>query len=348
MKKPATIHDIALMANVSPATVSRVLSNSDYPVSQELQDRIRQIAEEVNYIPNMLGKQLKKNESTTIGVIIPSIVNPFYSFVIFGIEEIARKNDHTVIICNSLNNPDLEEEYIRTIMEKQIKGLIISSISEDRTLLRNCINMGLNVIAIDQTIEEDNVSQIKFDYRKGGYIGTKHLLERGHTKIVYLTSKLDRPSRKSIYRGYVDAMQEAGLEPILEESNAGGLYTSVYDFDTGKRLARKIIKSQSGPTAIFACNDMMAFGVINELSDRGINVPQDISVMGFDGIDFGLMIHPPLTTVKQPDYEMGKMSCKLLFDKLKGEDIPDYDVVLQPRLIERNSVAACASIPDMS
>lgn len=348
MKKPVTIHDIAVMANVSPATVSRVLSNSDYPVSQELQDKIRQIAEEVNYIPNMLGKQLKKNESTTIGVIIPSIVNPFYSFVIFGIEEIARQNDHTVIICNSLNDPKLEEEYIRTIMEKQIKGLIISSISEDRTLLRNCINMGLNVVAIDQVLEEENVSQIKFDYRKGGYIGTKHLLEQGHTHIVYLTSKLDRPSRKSIYQGYVDAMEEAGLEPILEESNAGGLYTSIYDFDIGKRLARKILKSQSHPTAIFACNDMMAFGVINELSSQEISVPQDISVMGFDGIDFGLMIHPPLTTVKQPDYEMGKMACKLLFDKIKGDDIPSYDVVLQPSLIKRHSVKQYELTPSLS
>lgn len=338
MKKPVTIRDIATMANVSPATVSRVLSNSDYPVSQELRDKIRNIAEEVNYIPNMLGKQLKKNESTTIGVIIPSIVNPFYSFVIFGIEEVARENNHTVMICNSLQDPELEKEYIRTIMENQIKGLIISSISEDRTLLRQCIAMGLNVIAIDQVLEEDNVSQIKFDYWKGGYIGTKHLLEKGHTRIVYLTSKLDRPSRKGIYRGYLDAMKEAGLEPMLKESSAGGLYTAVYDFDTGKSLAREIIMYPNRPTAIFACNDMMAFGVINELFSQGIHVPQDISVMGFDGIDLGLMIHPPLTTVKQPDYEMGKMSCKLLFDKIKGEDLPSYDIVLQPRLIERCSV----------
>ena len=341
LKKPITIHDIASMANVSPATVSRVLSNSDYPVSKALQDKIRQIAEEVNYIPNMLGKQLKKNVSTTIGVIIPSIVNPFYSFVIYGIEEVARENDHTVIICNSLQDPALEEEYIRTLMEKQIKGLIISSISEDRTLLRSCIDMGLNVVAIDQTIEEENVSQIKFDYRKGGYFGTKHLLEKGHTQIAYVTSKLDRPSRRSIYRGYLDAMQEANLDPILEESNVGGPYTAVYDFDMGKKLASKIMESQIRPTAIFACNDMMAFGVINELSSQGLHVPQDISVMGFDGIDFGLMIHPPLTTIKQPDYEMGKMSCKLLFDKMKGEDIPCYDVVLQPRLIERHSVKEC-------
>lgn len=344
LKKPITIHDIAEMAKVSPATVSRVLSNSDYPVSKGLQERVRRIAEEVNYIPNMLGKQLKKNESTTIGVIIPSIVNPFYSFVIFGIEEVARANHHTVIICNSLQDPELEEEYIRTIMEQQIKGLIISSISEDRTLLRNCIDLGLNVVAIDQALEEENVCQVKFDHRKGGYIGAKHLIEQGHRQIAYLTSKLDRPSRKNIYRGYVDAMQEAKLEPILAESDEQRSDADTYDFDTGRKLVRKILTSGEQPTAIFACNDMMAFGVINELSSQGINVPDDISVVGFDGIDFGMMLHPPLTTVKQPDYDMGKLAGKLLFDKLKGEDAPFYDVVLQPSLIERRSVRNLTAI----
>lgn len=340
MKKSITIHEIAELAKVSPATVSRVLSNSDYPVSKELQDRIRRIAKEVNYIPNMLGKQLKKNTSTTIAVIIPSISNPFYSSVVFGIEEVAREHNYTVITCNSLQDPALEEEYIRTIMEKQIKGLIISSISEDKTLLRQCMKLGLNVVAIDQFIEEDQVSQIKFDYQKGGYLATKHLLDLGHTRIAYLTSKLDRPSRKSIYQGYVSAMKESGFTPMMQESGSEDLYNPVHDFDTGKRLAGKLfreLKHGELPTALFACNDMMAFGVIHELTERGVKVPHDISVVGFDGIDFGMMIQPPLTSIKQPDYEMGKMACKLLFDKIQGEDLPAYDVVLQPKLITRGS-----------
>lgn len=338
MKKRITIHDIAQMAKVSPATVSRVLSNSDYPVSQELRDRVKKIAKEMNYIPNVLGKQLKTNASTTVGVIIPSIVNPFYSFVIYGIEEVARQHDHTVLICNSRHDSKLEQEYLRTIMEQQIKGLIISSISEDRSLLRSCIDSGVHVIAIDQIIEEENVSQIKFDYRKGGHMATKYLIEKGHRHIAYLTSKLDRYSRKSIYQGYLDAMEEAGLEPILEESKADSGHSVINEFDLGKKLARNVLKSNRVPTALFACNDMMAFGVINELSRLDIRVPEDMSVMGFDGIDFGMMLHPALTTIKQPDYEMGKMACKLLFDKIMGEETLPFDVVLQPQLVERQSV----------
>ena len=340
MKKPITIHEIAAMANVSPATVSRVLSNSNYPVSKELQDKIRRIAKEVNYIPNRLGKQLKQKSSTMIAVIIPTIINPFYSSVVFGIEEVARKHNYTVITCNSLQDPALEEEYIRTIMEIQVKGLIISSISADKSLLRQSIEHGLNVVAIDQFIDEENVCQIKFDYRKGGYLATKHLLDLGHERIVYLTSKLDRPSRTSIHSGYIQAMREAGLDAITEESNSTELETAEHDFAMGKRLVRKVLaKKEQIPTAMFACNDMMAFGVIHELTEQGYHVPQDISVVGFDGIEFGMMIHPPLTTIKQPDYEMGKMACKILFDKMKGDDLPMYDLVLQPRLIQRSSAA---------
>lgn len=338
MNKPITIHDIAKMANVSSATVSRVLSNSNYPVSQELKERIQKIAKEQNYIPNMFGKQLKKNSSNMIGVIIPSIMNPFYSSVIFGIEEVARQNNFTVMVCNSLQDPALEDEYLRTIMEKQVKGLIISSISRDKSQLKQLINLGLNIIAIDQKIDEDYINQIEFDYHKAGYLATKHLQEKGHVRIGYVTSKLDRPSRRSIHQGYMSAMKDAGYMPVVAESQTEEVYNAITEFDTGKQLTQKLLKHSPLPTAIFACNDMMAFGVINELSQQGIQVPEKMSVMGFDGIDVGQMIHPPLTTIKQPDYEMGKMACKMLLDMMQGDDSPMYDIVLQPKLLERQSI----------
>lgn len=341
MKKPTTIHDIARAANVSSATVSRVLSNSGYPVSKPLREKILRVADELNYIPNLIGKQLKKNTSHTIGVIVPTIVNPFYSSVVFGIEEVARQNQFTVMACNTLHDPALEEEYIRIVLEKQVKGLIISSISSEKTLLKQAISLGLHVIAIDQNIEEDGISQIEFDYRKGGYLATKYLQEKGHRKIGYVTSRLDRPSRKRIYQGYWDAMREAGLEPLVEEAKAEEGYSAVYEFDTGKRLTQLLLDNEIPPTAIFACNDMMAFGVIHELTRRGIDVPGQISVMGFDGIEVGQMIHPPLTTIKQPDYEMGKMACKMLVGRMNGEESHPFDVMLQPKLLERSSVAVC-------
>lgn len=343
MKKPATIHDIAKMANASAATVSRVLSNSSYPVSAAMREKIVRIAKEANYIPNMLGKQLKTNSSMTIGVIIPSISNPFYSSVILGVEETAREHNYHVIVCNSLQNPDLELMYLQTMAEKQVKGIILSSIAKDTTLLKGLLKTGMQAIAIDQRIEEDEISQIEFNYAKGGYMATKHLIEHGHTHIGYVTSELDRHSRTEIYQGYLKAMDEAGLTPVVEEAKASEVaFGASFEFNSGKQLAAQLLKRRGELTAIFACNDVMAFGVIHELSSRGIRVPADMSVIGFDGIEYGEMIHPPLTTIKQPDHEMGILACKLLLDKLQDKDSSQMSVMLQPRLVERASITSVA------
>lgn len=338
--KTLTIHDIAKLANVSSATVSRVLSNSSYPVSSAKREKILRIARESNYIPNQLGKQLKTNTNMSLGVIIPSITNPFYSSVILGIEEIARENNYQVLLCNSHHDPELENDYLKTIVEKQVKGLIISSISFDKKLLKTFIDMGLNVIALDQKIDAQGVCQIEFDYLKGGYMATSHLIAQGHRKIGYVTAPLDRPSRNSIYQGYLNAMSEHGLEPLLKVSDRDEVYDAAYEFDNGRDLTRQLLNEAERPTAIFACNDMTAFGVINELAGAGLDIPKEMSVIGFDGIEFGKMTTPPLTTIKQPDYEMGRLACNILLEMLAEGRQPELDMVLQPRLVERGSVAA--------
>jgi len=338
MKKSLTIHDIAKMAEVSSATVSRVLSNSSYPVSPELRSKILRIAKEANYVPNMLGKQLKTKTSMTIGVIIPTITNTFYSSVILGVEEIARKNNYQVLLCNSFQDPVLEDKYIQAMFEKQVRGLVISSISSDKKQLKHFIDMGLNVVALDQKVEMEEVCQVDFDYRKGGVMATRHLISKGHKKIAYVTAPLDRPSRVCIYDGYASAMKEAGLEPVVVEAG-NETYSGTYEFENGKALTRKLLAGGERPSAVFACNDMTAFGVVNELNGQGFKVPDDVSVMGFDGIDFGQMITPPLSTVLQPTYEMGRLACNMLLDMLIDGKKPDIGIMLQPKLLERESVA---------
>jgi LacI family transcriptional regulator len=316
-----------------------VLSNSQYPVSAAMREKILRTAKELEYIPNLLGKQLKTNTNMTLGIIVPSITNPFYSSMILGIDEIARSHNYHVLVCNTLQDPKREEEYLKTIFEKQVRGLIISSISKNRKLLKQLMGMGLNVVALDQEIDGKDMYRIEFDYRKGGYMATTHLIKKGHRSIAYVTSSLDRPSRKSIYEGYLDAIKEFGLEPYLEEAGQEEAYNGTYEFENGRRLTRKLLGLSSPPSAIFACNDMTAFGVINELGFHGISVPHDISVVGFDGIEFGQMITPALTTIKQPDYEMGRLACSMLIEMLKGENKSELDIMLQPKLVERNSVA---------
>lgn len=342
MKKRVTIHDIAKLSGTSSATVSRVLSNSSYPVSKELRRKIKKVAEEHNYIPNMIGKQLKTHNNMTIGAIIPTISNPFYSSVMQGIEEVARNNNYHVFLCNSMQNPQIEDEYVKTLFENQVKGVIISSISNNREQLQHLISLGLNVIAIDQQIDIPEVQQIAFDYRKGGYMATKYLIERGHHRIAYVSAPLDRHSRQSIYEGYCEALQEAGLERCEDYVQIAQdeltQYDGIYEFGNGRKLTRRLLQSKERPSAIFACNDMTAFGVINELDAHNMRVPDDMSVIGFDNIEFSQMVTPPLTTIRQPDFDMGKLACNILLDMMKGEHT-NQGMVLEPTLIERKSVA---------
>ncbi|PAV31256.1 LacI family transcriptional regulator [Virgibacillus profundi] len=342
MKKHPTIYDIAKKADTSTATVSRVLSNSDYPVRSELREKIKKVAKEVNYIPNMIGRQLKTNNSMTIGVIIPSITNPFYSSIVLGIEDIARSRGYHVFLCNSHRSPQLEEEYLKTLFEKQVKGLIVSSISPDKNLLGALVQKDLNIVAFDQTIEGLNSSQIHFDYRKGGYMATEYLIKKGHRKIALISSPLTRPSRISVYKGYLNALENYNIEIdkslIQIASREYEEFERSYEFRNGIELTRNLLKCSELPTAVFVCNDMTAFGVMNELNKQGINVPEQISVMGFDNIEFSEMITPPLTTVQQPDYEMGKLACNLLLDQLDGKIVENVDIMLQPRIVNRSSV----------
>lgn len=342
MKKSATIHDIAREANTSSATVSRVLSNSGYPVSKKLQQIILKTAKQLNYSPNALGRQLKTNSSMTIGVIIPSISNPFYSSVVLGIEEVARKKGYQVLLCNSLRSPKLEKEYFRTLHEKQIKGIIVSSISLDLGFLKGLTDLGKILVSLDQTLHYTDGSQLKFDYLKGGYMATEYLISMGHRQIAFVTSPLDRPSRKGIFEGYYKAMKEHSLELkehyIQIASSEEEQSELNYEFVIGKLLAGNLLSMPNKPTGIFCCNDMIAIGVMHEVNERGFKVPDDISIIGFDNIDFSQMVTPALTTIEQPDYELGRKACELLMDRLTGKEGSNTNLMLEPKFIKRNSV----------
>lgn len=235
----------------------------------------------------------------------------------------------------------MENGYVKTIFEQQIKGLIISSISPDQHTLTEYMKLGLKIIAIDQKIDLEEISQIGFDYRQGGYLATRYLIDQGHRNIAYVTAPLDRPSRRSVYEGYREALRESGIELnlgwVLIEDN-DKIYHGIYEYENGKKMINRLLALADRPTAVFACNDMTAYGVINELANQGIRVPDEMSVVGFDDIEFSSMITSALTTIRQPDYEMGKLACSMLFDLLAGAKKQDMGIMLQPKLIKRQSV----------
>ncbi len=342
--RDATIYDIAAEVGTSAATVSRVLSNSDYPVSEKLKQRVLDVSQKLSYSPNIVGRMLKKSVSMDIGVIIPTISNPFYPHMILGIESEARLRGYNILLCNSFRNPDTEKKYVQLLYQKQVRGIIISSIDENHMFLKEMQKNGVIVVVFDQDIDELKCSRVEFDYAKGGIMAVEYLARLGHRRIAFLSSPLTRKSRRETHEGYRLGLLENGLKydsdlvlmsDYEEESREG-----TYEFENGKNLAMSFmdISQKERPTAIFAVNDMTAFGIIQHLFEKGMDIPGDVSVIGFDNIEMSSMINPPLTTVNQPSFETGRLAGKLLLDSLEGKERGEVSITLEPSLVVRKSV----------
>ncbi len=342
VSKRTTIYDIAKAVGTSAATVSRVLSNSGYPVSDEIRRKILHTANEMNYSPNMVGRMLKKSETRDIGVIIPTVTNPFYTRVILGIEMEAGKRGYNVLLCNSFRNKDAEEKYIKTLYQKQVGGIIISSITRQHSLIAHLQNHGVQIVTFDQELTDLKCARVGFDFIKGAMMAVEYLIQSGHRNIAFAASPLTKKSRADILEGYRMALFKHGIQIyddyiIISEREEESTDSS-YEFENGRLLASRLIDIAGRPTAVMCVNDMTAYGIIQELVNRGIRVPDDISVIGYDNLEFSSMVNPPLTTVNQPSVETGIIAARLLIDRMEGRMEDDICLSLEPSLILRNSV----------
>lgn len=341
-RKKATIYDIAQYACTSTATVSRVLSNSGYPVKEDIKAKILDAAQKLNYSPNIVGRMLKKNRSMDIGVIIPTISNPFYTQLILGIETEAQKRGYNILLCNSFRDSKMEKNYLESLYQKQVKGIILSSIGSNHSILEEMKSNGVSIVAFDQVIENIKCSKVGFDYIKGGMMALEYLIGHGHKKIAFLTSPITRKSRIDVLDGYKMALLKNGLSYdknlVLVSECEEEFENATYEFENGKQLARKFLNLLVRPSAIFAINDMTAFGIMQELIANGINIPEDVSIIGFDDIEFSTMTTPPLTTINQPSFETGKLACKILIENMSQDDENNISILLEPSIVERKSV----------
>ena len=235
MKKKTTIYDIAKSVGTSTATVSRVLSNSGYPVKEELRHVILKTAKDMNYSPNLIGRILKGIQSKEIGVIIPNISNPYYPQILLGIELEARKHGYNILLCNSFRDVETEKKYIESLYQKQVKGIIISSIDENHGFLREMQKTGVKVVAFDQDIEDIKCKKVGFDFISGGKMAVEYLIKMGHKKIAFLSSPVTKKSRKDTLLGYRQAMEANYIdifpENIVISDNEIESRTGIYEFE---------------------------------------------------------------------------------------------------------------------
>jgi LacI family transcriptional regulator len=340
--KKVTIYDIAKKAGTSAATVSRVLSNSGYPVSKEIKKRILETANNMNYSPNLLGRMLKKCESRDIGVIIPNISNPFYPQLVLGIETEAKKHGFNILLCNSFRDAENEKKYIESMYQKQVRGIILSTIRKEHGFLRELCENGLRIVGFDQNIEDFQCNKVTFDFTASGMMAVDYLVGMGHKSIAFASSPLTRKSRREIFEGYKLGLMKNGMEfskdHVYISEGEKEVENGTFEFEAGIRIAKKWLTEENRPTAIFAVNDITAIGIIHGLTISGVNVPEDVSVIGFDNIEFSIMVNPPLTTINQPAFDTGKLACKLLIDNLFENKNEFISLKLEPSLVERKSV----------
>lgn len=345
MGKQITIKDVAELAGVSVATASRVLSESGYPVRASLQQKVKEAAEKLEYTPNAMAQSLRRDVCRDIALIIPNLSNPFYLQAVLGVGEGLASGDYNLIFCNTMHDPQRERNFLKQLYERQVKGVILSSVEDSNVeTINKYAKKGMRFVFLDQMLSGVECPGINYDSKAGARLAVEHLLEIGHKKIAFATTPLVRFTRQQIYSGYQDALLAAGIpcdpELLFERSISKLGRGSDYELTLGRQIADEFIEKGCPATAIMCINDMVAIGLIQALTQKGVRVPEDVSVVGFDDIPLAGAYLPALTTVHYPAQEIGRLATIMLLDSIQSsEKQMALTMNLAPQLMVRDSVA---------
>jgi LacI family transcriptional regulator len=332
-----TMRDVARLADVSVATVSAVI-NSKPVVSSKLKRRVEDAMKALDYHPDHVARSLKLGRTHVIGMIIPDVTNPFFTDVMSGVEDVARPNGYSVILCNSNENPDQERRHLSTLFSRRVEGVLLAPtdthIAHDRLVSRR-----FPLVFVDRIPQGFKGGAVITDNFRAAYEATRYLIGLGHERIGIIAGRLDLSNGFDRMEGFRKAMQEAHL-PIRDEYVARGNF----QLESGYTHGLELLQLPNPPTAIFSCNNKMTLGLMRAVAELHVLCPQQVSVLGFDDFDWSAAFNPRLTTIAQQTYEMGKQAMELLLRKVRLRDGDAYDesdrvVVLRAELRVRDSTA---------
>lgn len=327
-----TIYDIAKEANVSMATVSRVV-NGNPNVKPATRKKVNEVIERLGYRPNAVARGLASKKTTTVGVIIPDISNPIYAEMTRGIEDIATMYKYNIILSNSDLNPHKEVQLINTMLSKQVDGIIFMGANVTDTIA--CEFQKINVpIVLAGTVEKtETIPSVNIDYFEATYNAINYFIKNGHKNIGIIIGNRQELMNGDLYLGgYKKALEEANIE-FKEEYIIEGDYS----YESGMEAYEQFSQLENKPTAIYCIADQVAIGVIHGAQDRQVNVPNEIEVISSDNTPQALMVRPQLTTIDQPLYDIGAVSMRLLTKLMNNEDVEDKIILLPHRLEVRDS-----------
>ncbi|MEX1329575.1 MAG: LacI family DNA-binding transcriptional regulator [Desulfobacterales bacterium] len=332
---PATIKDLARELKLSPSTVSRALR--DHPdISPKTKKRVVSLANKLDYHPDSIAQSLQTKKTKTIGVIVPEIKQPFFASVINGIEELAYAAGYTIIVCQSNETADREVLVTRSLGSHRVAGLLVSLSRSTENLdhFKVLQRRGVPIVFFDRVSNDIEASKVVVDDYKGAFDVVEHLIKSGYKRIAHLAGPKNLSISKFRLKGYTDALQQGNLP--LDDSMV--VYGGLDDTD-GIVGFQKLLHLKTLPDAIFAVNDPVATGAFVMIKEHGMKIPDDIAIAGFSNTYMTSLLEPPLTTVEQPSYEIGKTAAQLLMEQINSNYenfIPKF-IVLKTHLIVRSS-----------
>ncbi|MCD4512161.1 LacI family transcriptional regulator [Brucella pseudogrignonensis] len=335
MRRRPTQRDIATKAGVSQATVSMVLGGANTPsnISAETVGRIHEIAKQLGYVPNRFAQALKTRKTMTIACIVPDITNPFYPGLVRGVQKIAQDNNYDVITANTDGEQPREQHFLQWAREGRVDGVIGVFFNLRAVDFTEVLDTGVPVVRIESSLKTGGllaIDDIFIDNKAASKAMVESLIRSGRHRIAMVAGR-GGPQRMRV-DGYLEAVTEAALEPLVIVDDA-------FNDTGGFRAAEKVLGSNFDPNAIFAANDLMAIGVMQALQERGIAIPDDIAVAGFDDIPAARLVSPPLSTVSQFQERIGEKAAAILIERLNGNRNGEgvaYEMPFQ--LVERKSV----------
>ncbi len=330
----ATVKDIAKLAGVSTATVSRALAEPE-KVATATRIKIEKIATQAGYSPNAIARSLRTNETRTIVVIVPDISNSFFAEVIKGIETVAQKNNYKVLVGDSGHDLAHAQKYLELINSKQAEGVLLLSadLPLDAVVKENG-EPRFPIVMACEFYEGSSIPSVHIDNEFSSRMAIESLIQMGHQKIATITGPISNPLCKGRLKGYESALENA--EIVIHKP---WILHGDFSFDSGYRLAGQLLAKDDVPTAVFCQNDEMAIGVLKMAREMSVQVPKQLSVIGFDNISFSEYCTPELTTIHQPRRLMGETAMKLLLDIL-GDKKPNPEMTLPTQYLVRSSTAS--------
>lgn len=327
----ATIKDVALQADVSIATVSKIINGKDDHISEETRQKVFEVIEDLGYVQNSMAKSLKETNTKTLGLVIPDIGNAFPEMA-KGAQDEAFAHGYTMFFCSTDSNSVQEEKFLNVLKSKMVDGIIYVS-SDYATSKRLLADISIPIVAIDRKVEKnENMGSVRIDNFAAMKDVAKYIVDRGCKKIAYITSDVSMSPGKERYEGFVTGLKEAGItfDKRLH-------YPGVFSVETGHIGAMTLLQRSSEIDCIVCGNDLIAIGAVSICQKLGKSVPEDVKIIGFDDIYISKYLNPELTTVRQDAYEMGKQAASMLIGHIENKS-PLTDIILPYEIMERSTV----------